>query len=142
MAESDWSVFERTASPTSTVEERVEELALTYSELAIKRKEIDEQMQQISAEIAHYAPETSTEHVFNTPRCEVSVTRTERWSWDQNQLLEILGADETTWPDHVKKNVSVDKRKFQKLSAQEQERLKPALTRKLDPAKVKVTVDV
>lgn len=142
MAEDRWSVFESTTKPASTVDERVEELALTYSDLAVQRKDIDEQMQQLSAEIAHYAPETSTEHVFETPRCEVSVTRSERWSWNQEQLEEILGADETVWPDHVKKTVTVDKRKFQKLPADEQERLKPALTRKLDPAKVKVTVDV
>lgn len=144
MADDPWAVFEGAAraTPTSNVEERVEALALAYSELATQKSDIDEQMQKLSQEIAHYAPESAIEHVIETPRCEVSVTRSERWSWDQEQLEEILGADEAQWPEHIKRTVTVDKRKFQKLPAEEQERLKPALTRKLDAAKVKVTVDV
>ena len=142
MSTDDWAVFEKTPIPSSTADERVEKLALEYADLSIQKQEITERMQQLSQEIAHYAPESAEEHTFKTNRCEVSVTRSERWSWDQEKLVEILGDDQTHWPDHVKRTISVDKRKFQKLPPQEREALKPALTRKLDAAKVKVTTDV
>jgi hypothetical protein len=66
---------------------------------------------------------------------EVQVSRSERWVWDKDVLEDLF--KEQPLPEHVKRTLSVDKRKFKKLPMVEQEQLRDALTRKLDAAKNK-----
>ena len=119
--------------------ERAQRLGIEHAALEQKKQEIDNRLRQVGEEIALLADEDTEEHTFETEKCTVSVSRTERWTWDTESLESILGSPDN-WPEYVKKSVSVDKRRFQKLPQEEQERLKPALTRSLNKPKVKVQV--
>lgn len=61
----------------------------------------------------------------------------ERWSWDQDQLRDIL-AQHPEYPDFVKEKLTVDRRLYERLSADVQATLKPALTRKFGQSKLTV----
>jgi len=125
-----------------SIESRIERLAQEYAELEKHRAAIVERMGFLTSEIAHYAPEDADEHTWNTEAADVSVVREERWTWNQGVLREILGSDTGQWPSYVRRTLHVDKRAFKKLDAEEQERLKPALTRNLQKPKVKVKPNV
>ena len=138
----DWDILE-TADHRITIEktaDRLEPLAQEYTEVKAQYDELGVRLEQLEAEIAHLFPEEAGEQTQSTRMFDVTVSRTERWTWDKEALEREFSSGEV--PDYVKRSLTVDKRKFQKLSAWEQERLKYALTRKLDKPKVKVTENV
>lgn len=67
----------------------------------------------------------------------VRLSTGERWSWDQDQLRDIL-AQHPEYPDFVKEKLTVDRRLYERLSADVQATLKPALTRKFGQSKLTV----
>jgi hypothetical protein len=96
-----------------------------------------ERVAKLESEMARLFPEEEGELALSTPDgFEVVVRRSERWTWDKQKLEEIFSQGEV--PEYVKRTLTVDKRKFQRLPASDQVMLKAALTRKLDSPKVKV----
>jgi hypothetical protein len=144
MSEVDsWSVFEDTASTPQTADvsaNKLEPLADEYAKLKSQSEAIADRLGQLENEIAYLFPEEAGEIAQSTTKFEVIVSRAERWSWDKEALERKFG--EGSLPDHIKRSLSVDKRKFQKLPQHEQETLRYALTRKLDRPKVKVIPNV
>jgi len=143
MPETDsWSVFADTSSPpkSSVSANRLEPLAEEFDKLTKERDALDERIGQLENEIAYLFPEEAGEIAQSTDRFEVVVTRSERWTWNKEALEKQFG--EGQLPDHVKRSLTVDKRKFQKLPQHEQEPLRYALTRKLDRPKIKVIPNV
>jgi hypothetical protein len=144
MSEVDsWSVFEDTASTAQTADvsaNKLEPLADEYAKLKSQSEAIADRLGQLENEIAYLFPEEAGEIAQSTTKFEVIVSRSERWSWDKEALERKFG--EGSLPDHIKRSLSVDKRKFQKLPQHEQETLRYALTRKLDRPKVKVIQNV
>lgn len=139
MTETDsWSVFGDTVSApkSSASSPRLEPLAEEYDKLTKERDAIGERIGQLENEIAHLFPEEAGELAKHTGKFEVVVTRSERWVWNKEALEALFGSGNL--PDHVKRSLTVDKRKFQRLPKHEQEPLRPALTRKLDKPKIKV----
>ena len=134
----------RAASPTTTTslppEERLDGLAHDYATLSLEAERISERLGQIEREIAHYFPEAVGDTAKTTGRYEIIVSRSERWSWDKDALEEVFATGAV--PDYVKRSLSIDKRKFLRLSTSEQDAVKHALTRKLDNPKVKVIPNV
>lgn len=69
----------------------------------------------------------------------VMLTRSERWKWDQEVLNRIIGDDpEEDLPDYVKRSTTINRKKFESLPDDEQDKWKPALTREAAPAKIEV----
>lgn len=138
-----WNDFETeitTAPNKEMTVVRLEPLATEYAKLKQEHDALSDRLGQLENEIAYLFPEEAGEIAQSTPAYEVIVSRTERWQWDKVALEKMFSPEEL--PDYVKRSITVDKRKFQKLPAQEQERLKFALTRKLDNPKVKVIPNV
>lgn len=67
----------------------------------------------------------------------VRLSTGERWSWDQDKLRDIL-AQHPEYPDFVKEKLTIDRRLYERLSAEVQADLKPALTRKFGQSKLTV----
>jgi hypothetical protein len=140
--ESDqWAALEGAAhvgeNPSST--ERTDRLTLLADQqfaLSNAVLKVQADLERVESEIARLFPEQSGEWVEEVQGYEVQVSRSERWVWDKDVLEDLF--KEQPLPEHVKRTLSVDKRKFKKLPMVEQEQLRDALTRKLDAAKIKV----
>ena len=135
-----WDVLDgqsiTTTSIATSTSERLEPLAEEHARLKKELDALQERLGQIESEIAYLFPEEAGEIAQSTSRFEVIVSRSERWSWDKEALSREFSQEDL--PDYIKRSLTVDKRKFQKLPEFEQQRLKHALTRKLDNPKVKV----
>jgi len=140
MIESDeWDVFDSIGKKTPKPSERsktLEDLAKQHLEVSNQLEALTILLAQVETEIAHVFPEEAGERAMSTDSFEVVVNRSERWTWDKEALEKAFSQGEL--PDHVKRSLTVDKRKFLKLPTSEQEKLKFALTRKLDKPKIKV----
>lgn len=146
ISEDAWDILDSTADSasgsslaTATVD-RLEPLAEEYVSLKRDYDALAERLGQLENEIAHLFPEESGEIAQSTQKYEVIVSRSERWQWDKEALEREFSQEEV--PEFVRRTITVDKRKFLKLPQYEQERLKYALTRKLDNPKVKVIPNV
>jgi hypothetical protein len=138
-----WDRLESSNTPAhlaSTTSDRLEPLAEEYAKLRKEYDAISERLGQLENEIAYLFPEEAGDVAMSTSAYEVIVSRSERWTWDKDALQRFFPTEE--YPDYIKSSLSVDKRKFQKLPALEQEKLRHALTRKLDNPKVKVIPNV
>lgn len=139
MIESDeWNGFDIGKKTPSSKDRTsgLEELATKHLETSNQLEALTLLLGQLENEIAHVFPEEAGEKAMSTDTYEIVVNRSERWSWDKKALEQLYGQEEL--PDFIKRSMSVDKRKFQKLPTSEQERLKFALTRTLDKPKIKV----
>lgn len=132
-----WSVFGDTTSADDTLKAGLlEPLAEEYAGLKSQSEVIAERLGQLENEIAHFFPQEFGELAKSTQKFEVIVSRSERWAWDKVALDRQFNGE--ILPDHVKRTLTVDKRKFQRLPPAEQDALRPALTRKMDKPRVKV----
>tara|TARA_B100001094_G_scaffold100619_2_gene96767 strand:+ start:5942 stop:6382 length:441 start_codon:yes stop_codon:yes gene_type:complete len=68
----------------------------------------------------------------------VTVTRPERFKWDQDLIKQLLN-DVDVLPSHVTKRYTVEKRRFERLPDEDKALLMPALTR--EAGAPKITVD-
>ena len=140
MIESDeWDVFNSIGKKTPGTDELsavLEDLARKHLEASNKLEALNILIAQLETEIAHVFPEEAGERAMSTDSYEVLVSRSERWTWDKAALEKAFSQGEL--PDHIKRSLTVDKRKFLKLPTSDQEKLKFALPRKLDKPKVKV----
>jgi hypothetical protein len=141
MIEDDWDILEGSLTPKSASAEmatdRLQPMASEYFYLLERYDEMGERVAKLESEMARLFPEEEGELALSTPDgFEVVVRRSERWTWDKQKLEEIFSQGDV--PEYVKRTLTVDKRKFQRLPASDQVMLKAALTRKLDSPKVKV----
>jgi hypothetical protein len=138
-----WDVFADTPSTVSSGSSQVdtmEKLAEELETLTKQRETIEERIGQIENELAHNFPEEAGELAQSTPKYEIICNRTERWSWDKDALEKHFSQGSV--PHYIRRNLTVDKRQFQKLPHHEQDPLMFALTRKLDRPKIKVIRNV
>ena len=140
MSSDSWESFGKSKASDETPSEKLDLLCHELYTLELDLPKKLERIQQLQSEIALEFPETEGEQSKTTERFQVSCARSERWSWDKPMLEEIFGEGEL--PEYVTRSLSVDKRKFKKLPSNDQNNLKPALTRKLDRAKIKVMQNV
>jgi len=141
MSSDSWDSFgSKTKASDETPSEHLDLLCHELYTLELDLPNKLDRIQQLQNEIALAFPEVEGEQSKTTSRFQVSCARGERWSWDKPMLEEIFG--EGDLPEYVTRSLSVDKRKFKKLPNTDQNNLKPALTRKLDRAKIKVVQNV
>lgn len=143
MESSEWDVFSKigkqTPKPNDDLE-NLDELSMSWMVLTEEIESLTQRLIDVESELAHVSPEQAGEWAKSTGKHEIIVTRNERWVWDKDALESEFEANKL--PDFVKRNLTIDKRKFQKLSASEQAKFRHALTRKLDKPKVKVIKNV
>ena len=114
------------------------EKARQYRELKQVHDNLKADLDYLADDILSHFPEEPGSHdclIDDNLRIVVSIQ--ERWSWDERKLQEIA-SDKDAMPDCVKEKLVVDKRKFQRLSEQEQDEYLDALTRKPGSATIKV----
>ena len=146
MKESDtWESFDtteevKTALRSGIPPERLTPLAQEYRELESFVTMKMERLKELSEQMAQLFPEKEGDLTQNVGNLSVTVSRSERWSWDKVLLEKEFNEQEL--PEYVTRSLTVDKRKFQKLPKETQDLIKFALTRKLDKAKVKVVDNV
>lgn len=141
---SEWSGFNvdfgKATPSTNDVAANAPALASELQEVILQIESLKFRQEEIEDEISRWFPAEEGTHVKHFDGFSVEVSRTSRWMWDKEILADMYG-DEPL-PEHITRRLSVDKRKFQKLPASEQDELMPALTKKLDKAKVKVSNNV
>ena len=140
MSSDSWDSFGKSKESDSIPSDNLDLLCHELYTLELDLPAKLERIQQLQNEIALAFPETEGEQSKTTERFQVTCSRSERWAWDKPMLEEIFGEGDS--PEYVTRTLSVDKRKFKKLPSGEQNTLKPALTRKLDKARVKVVQSV
>jgi hypothetical protein len=130
---SDWDAYKKVDS-RSDIAVAAEE----FQKLMEQKERIDERLEVLEIKLAAEFKEEVGEQIIRVGDTRiVTCTRTERWSWDTETLEAILAASPNL-PSHVKRSLSVDKRKFEGLSDDDKKTLLPALTRKPGGAKIKV----
>ena len=129
---SDWDDYEA-ASESREISRKVEE----YETLVMKRDELNDQISLIERQIISEFPEDFGEHSKIAGNKVITINRSERYEWNQDLLAKIYREEEI--PTHIKRRLTVDKRVFTRLTAEEQAPLVPALTRKPGPVSIKVT---
>jgi DNA-binding transcriptional MocR family regulator len=148
--EDEWDAFDAPSSEAGSApqhaldaavdEARAAKLAEEYVHLETLMETTRSRMELISEELARLFPEVEGTMNRNAGGYTITMKRPERWVWDKEMLEAMFGDGEL--PPYVRRNFSVDKRKFQSLKASEQDALKPALTRKLGNPKIEVTPNV
>lgn len=131
-----WEAFGPPTDFEPHIPPQLEPYASDWLDLKRQQAEVDAALQLVESEISRTFAEVEGDTTKHTENFEVTVTRSERWSWDQDALTEIYG-DEPL-PDFVRRSLTVDKRLFRKLPESEQVPLRRALTRKLGNPKIKV----
>jgi len=121
-------------------EARTAKLAEEYVHLETLMETTRSRMELISEELARLFPEVEGTMNRSVGDYTITMKRPERWVWDKDMLEAMFGDGEL--PPYVRRNFSVDKRKFQSLKTSEQDALKPALARKLGNPKIEVTPNV
>jgi hypothetical protein len=104
---------------------------------------LEAQAKGLTYDIARAFPAGTGTHVKSFPEGTVTLTRSERWSWDKDTLKKIADSEP---PGPVKDeiarayvyNITIHKRDFAKLSPETQKALHRALTVKDGPFKIEV----
>ncbi len=126
---------------TDAQKEVVQEYALDYV-LVMERYQaakasLTEAEEALIAAIPAEMREVGT-HSLQTDRLFIQSAVTERWSWDQSVLKEIVQSDEAELPSCVDFNFKVSKSKFDSANEPERQVLGAALTRKAGKPKFKI----
>jgi len=139
-----WEIFQ-TASASETEPDPVTSinriavlsgLAESYHETVSQIGTLQEIADRLSGEIAHLFPTVAGECVEQIDDMHVRVTRTEKYQWDRKELERLF--DQGALPDFVSRSLSIHKRTFDRLPVEEQEKVRHALTKKLNTPKVEV----
>jgi len=138
-----WEIF-KTSGPegtSSTPNTEMRSTALagladSYHTTVTHIGELQDEADRLSGEIAHLFPTVAGEQTEQVEDMHVRVTRTEKYQWDKPELERLFHQGEL--PEFVSRSLSIHKRTYDRLPSDEQERVRHALTKKLNPPKVEV----
>ena len=108
--------FDNWSSQAHEITERIERL----------QTQLEEALQHIREMSTRVATNSTDDVVMSGGGFEVTVKRRSQNRWDTAKLEDIF-SDMTDLPAHVKKNLGVDKKVYERLSEHEKEELRPAL---------------
>jgi hypothetical protein len=128
---SDW---EKTVEvpPSRDLEVLVAQLIDAQARKAIA----DADVEGISAKMKALFPTGIGEFAADAGRYIVTLKRGDKYTWDTKKLEGLFISK--TMPEYVKRRLSIDKRTYQRLDADEQDRLAEALT--VEPGSVKIEI--
>ena len=109
-----------------------------FVKLSAQKDAITSRIEYLTDSLAAEFKEEAGEQSFRLGDTHVVIcTRTERWVWD-TEILEEITASKPELPIHIKRALSIDKRKFESLDDQTKREFMPALTRKAGKAAIKI----
>jgi hypothetical protein len=95
-----------------------------------------EKLKNVVEDLARFAPEVSGEVIIETDKFRIVVTRGETYGWDADILEQLYEQPEV--PAHIKRKLTVDKKRYDQLPEDEQKLLRPALTIRVGKPKIEV----
>lgn len=104
----------------------VKELAAASEQLDEAKKKLDSAEDEIRSLASRVAEDAHSDIVMRGYGYDVQVKRRTQYRWDSAKLEDIF-AQSNNLPSHVKKNLSVERRVFDRLSKSEQDELRSAL---------------
>ena len=142
-----WDIFKTSdepgstpASPTIDVDKErliaLSTLANEFHQALAQASELQETVDRLSGEIAHLFPAVAGEQTEQVDDMHVRVSRSEKYKWDKPELERLF--DQGEIPQFVSRSLSIHKRTYDRLPADEQEKVRHALTKELNPPKVEV----
>lgn len=120
-----------------TEAEGLARLAEEYGQITREIEKLVEKAETLKVKIEAEFPSDAGEFNKQAGSYMVTLNRQERWTWDK-ETLEAIFSSSPSLPDFVRRNYSIDKRKFKSLEVEQQKELLPALTRKGGPVKITV----
>ena len=135
--EDAWDVLDSASTATEEIPPHLDKLADQLMTMQTVMENAQQSVKHLSMEIARHFDEVLGAQEKKLTKYTVTCTHGERWSWDKEKLEELYG-DGTIAPDFVKRSLTIDKKKFQSLPITIQGPLRDALTRKIEPAKIRV----
>lgn len=125
------------AVPHSDRAKRIDQLAGYLQRAQMYRDELDIVLKTANAELARMTDEVAGKHELEGEAFLVSVTRREKFEWDNEELLRMFAAG--SMPAYCALRITINKKAYDRMSATEKADLAPALTISLTTPKVEVT---
>lgn len=157
MAEDDWDKLSRTgdaptggpttdviedrSAETSSVAALVDDRAPQLVEALATLEAAKTRVKQLTEDLARFAPEVAGDVQIHGLVYSVTVKRAERLEWD-SEVLSALYDGEADLPPHIKKKLSVDKKRYDRMTEEDRDALKSALTIKLSAPSIEVSRNV
>lgn len=98
-------------------------------------------VKRLTEDLARFAPELAGEVTIYGNEYTATVKRSERFEWDSD-VLAALYADKEDLPAHIKMKLSVDKKRYDRMSDDDKAALASALTIKLSAPTIEVKPNV
>tara|TARA_E500000318_G_scaffold27823_1_gene28047 strand:+ start:4940 stop:5386 length:447 start_codon:yes stop_codon:yes gene_type:complete len=114
------------ANVSSPQQQSFDTLCSQYENINAQIEKLTFKKDTVRDEIAKVLPSTSGTHVKKTNKFEVTLKRTENWTWDNVKLKSLYKG--SVLPHFVQENLSIHKKHFKNLTTQEQNDLRDALT--------------
>ncbi len=125
-------------SPPSAHQERLEHLSDQLLTMQTVLENSQQACKHLMLEISQHFDEVLGVQEKELTNFTITCTHGERWVWDKDELEKRFGKTGSLTPDYVKRSLTIDKKKYQSLPLAVQGDLREVLTRKLEPAKIKV----
>lgn len=126
-----------TTPDLSSLEAYAKDVALLQTQAKAIKDSLEDATDALIAALPHANKEVGETSII-AGKYQININTGERWTWNQEQLTDILGADPAL-PDCAKVKVAIDKKKFESADTATRNQLLSALTR--SPSKPKLTIE-
>ena len=129
---SDWDAYDGADETTLSGQ------AERYDHLIKTKQKIEDEMEGLKDKLIESLSKETGEQSLKAGKSLVTVKIQERWEWDQDLMFDLF-SDRDELPAHVSKRLTINKRKFNSLTEEEQKEVLPCLTRKLGTTTINVS---
>ena len=129
---SDWDAYDSADDTTLSGQ------AERFKHLQELKEKCEDEMEGLKDKILESFSKEAGEQSLKTGSNLVTVRIQDRWEWDQD-LMSDLYSEVDELPVHVSKRLTINKRKFNSLTDDEQKEVLPCLTRKQGTISIKIT---
>ena len=143
MAEDPW---DRYSSPQdkslseAVKQKQLEIFSKRFFDLTKQKSEMESELESVADDIARMFPEVAGTETKTAGVYQIEVNRIERYNWDYEKVEEHFASmPSESLPDHVSREIRIDRRLYNALPSSQQEELEEYLTKKLIKPKVRVT---
>lgn len=132
-----YAIVEEDRGEADLLLEVVDRTAPALLEAWAALEEAKTKVKHLIEDVVRFAPEVPGEVIINGNLYAIQIKRGERFEWD-SEVLSALYGDKEALPDHIKMKLTVDKKRYDRMSEEDREALKSALTIKLSAPSVEV----
>ena len=131
------AIVEEDRSEADLLLEVVDRTAPALLQAWAELEEAKKKVKHLTEDVVRFAPEVPGEVVINGNLYAIQIKRAERLEWD-SEVLAAIYAGRDDLPEHIKMKLSVDKKRYDRMSELDREDLRSALTIKLSAPTVEV----